>query len=113
MSTATEFFASGVITGASGVYHVIGRCGDLPVRVGDVFEKIAHPQEASKPAQLRVERIEAYQRSLDAMSPGLTGTIDLIGQGVQWLKPHCVLTVSSADENTEISTPAFESSNHV
>jgi len=91
MNSPREFIVSGVVVGASGVYHVIGRCGDLSIHVGDVFQQLEHPAEPNQQVQLTVDRIQAYERSFEELGSGMTGTLDLRGAGVERLRPHSIL----------------------
>lgn len=105
MSTqGKEFFIIGVVEGQH--CWAIGRCGDLPVRVGDVFDALykyeppasldAYAHKANRSngeihVALRVEAIQAYGREIDHLSPGMTGTLVLSGAGGQQLEADMVL----------------------
>lgn len=98
MSSLCEFIITGVVTGASGVFHVIGRCGDVSFKVGDVFDQIDHPGEGTRPVSLQVTKITAYQRSLEEIGTGMTASIDVVGEGVDLLRPKSVLVASQSRE---------------
>ncbi|QDU26921.1 hypothetical protein ETAA8_20050 [Anatilimnocola aggregata] len=98
MTNPCEFIVNGVVTGASQMFHVIGRCGDSSFRVGDVFDQLAFPGEEAQSVQLRVTRITAYQRSIDEIGWGMTATVDVEGSGVDQLRPRAVLVVSHPQE---------------
>lgn len=86
-------------------FTVIGRCGDVPIPVGDVFDEVfrnkrrRYPdelgdepvREVEKPASIRVVCIHAYQRSLQTMGRGMTGSLTLEGDGLQYLAPGWIL----------------------
>ncbi len=103
-----EFIVKGVVTGEPGRYMVIGRCGDEPIRVGDVFsclfryKKGTYPQDAEHPSKregeqrpidVRVRGLQAYDKDLNELGPGMTGSIWLEGQGVQQVQPGMVLGI--------------------
>lgn len=99
--TSAEFIVNGVVEGTQGRFHVMGRCGDEPIRVGDVFDGIRIPVAVAdivpaesgtfRPVSLVVERIQAYHRQLEELDAGMTGTIDLHGSGIELIVPGCVL----------------------
>lgn len=91
MNSICEFILHGVVTGESGEFHVIGRCGDVPIRVGDVFDQLRNEEELPRTIQLVIKCIHAYQKDLPELSPGMTATIDVVGEGLKWLKPLSVL----------------------
>ena len=82
-----EFIVEAIVTGASGRFTVIGRCGDTPIRVDDRFDAVyrykprRYPdemdddpvRESQEPAELKVECIHAYERSLPILGQGMTG----------------------------------------
>jgi hypothetical protein len=96
---ACEFIISGVTAGVAGVYHVVGRCGDVPLQVGDVFDQFDVASEPAHPVNLHISRIVAYQRSLEELGSGMTASLDVQGQGAELLRPHGVL-VASRPQNT-------------
>jgi hypothetical protein len=105
MSISIGFIVNGFVEGESGHFHVIGRCGDDPIRIGDIFDVIrpsSHSSllaegdaEGTRTIRLRVEHIQAYQRRLEELGSGMTGTIDLCGQGLEFVKPGSVLGSTS------------------
>jgi len=105
MTFAREFIVTGATAGGAGVYHVIGRCGDAMLRVGDIFDQIRHPLDGVKPTRLTVSKIEAYQRSLEELGAGMTAALDVEGEGVEFLRPNAVL-VSSPPSSGVIETTA-------
>ena len=79
---------------------VIGRCLRGPIRVGDAFSSIyrivdgrsRNPSRADiTPVLLRVDQIDAYQRSWTTLDEGLTAKITLSGDGLAALSPGHVL----------------------
>ncbi len=86
-------------------FTVLGRCGDVPIPVGDVFDAVYRDKrrrypdelgeepvrEVEKPAAIRVVCIHAYQRSLQTMGRGMTGSLTLEGDGLQSLAPGWIL----------------------
>lgn len=97
------FVVDGIVDGAS--LTVIGRCGDAPIHVGEVFDAVyrnkrrRYPdelgdepvREAEKPAAIRVVCIHAYERSLTTLGEGMTGSLTLAGDGLQYLAPGWIL----------------------
>ena len=95
MHDQPEFIVKGIVEGESGRLHVIGRCGDRPIRVDDRFDCIYRnkpresPLDAGRPpvrivekmVALRVACIHAYQRSLPELGQGMTGSLALEGEG--------------------------------
>lgn len=107
----TVFLVDGTVEGEQN--HVIGRCGESPLRLGDVFtvvcryrrretlEDFATPPEVLKtcPVSLRVAGIQAYGRSLDELGPGMTGSLVLSGDGMGRIGSGVVLEASMFTEN--------------
>jgi hypothetical protein len=104
-----EFIVAGVVEGQH--FTVIGRCGDAPIHVGDTFDAVYRykrrrrpdelgdepVREVEKPAAIRVVCIHAYDLSLDTMNRGLTGSLALEGDGLQYLAPGWILGRRSTD----------------
>ena len=100
-----QFFLDGYVTGMSGRHTVIGRNGDVPIRLGDIFTVVAryHPRrypddydkrpevEAKKDVELRVRWLHAYDQELDELGEGMTGSVALEGEGAEHLGPGWVL----------------------
>lgn len=101
MINTCEFILSGFMAGVSGVSHLIGRCGDLPIQRGEVFDQLHNRGESIRPIKLTVTRIEAYQREWEELGPGMTAKIDVVGEGVEWIRPHSVLLASHHNSNGE------------
>ncbi len=72
----------------------LGRCGDVPFRIGDTFNYVyqySDPKTSPeydvvyrelifiKPVSLTVQKIEAYRTLLQEMGQGMTGWIELTG----------------------------------
>jgi hypothetical protein len=88
--------------------HVIGRCGEMPIHVGDVFDFVVnykprkYPDEVGEPpvlvretsVALRVAHIHAYESCLDELGQGMTGALVLDGDGLQHVAPGAVLEQS-------------------
>jgi hypothetical protein len=94
------FIVRHTVQDASGRLHVMGRCGDEPIRVGDVFGVLRVPDRvvndkpsvgAPRVVQLKIVGIQAYQRSLNELGGGMTGTIDLEGFGADGLVADAIL----------------------
>src|SRR5271156_6297862 len=80
-------------------FTVLGRCGDAPIHVGEVFDAVyrnkqrRYPdelgdepvREVEKPAAIRVVCIHAYEMSLKALGEGMTGSLTLEGDGLQYI----------------------------
>ena len=98
-----EFIVSGLVQGDHST--VIGRCGDLPIRVDDTFDtlyrykRMKYPDEfdqepiieAKCSVNLRVTCVHALGRSLDALGEGMTGSLALEGDGLEKIAPGWVL----------------------
>ncbi|MFI5457233.1 MAG: hypothetical protein ACHRXM_17445 [Isosphaerales bacterium] len=98
-----EFIVDGFVQGER--FTVIGCCGDAPIQVGDVFDAVyrnkrrRYPdelgdepvREVEKPAAIRVVCIHAYERSLNTLGEGMTGSLTLEGDGLQYLAPGWIL----------------------
>ena len=116
-----EFIVVGFVQGEH--FTVIGRCGDVPIHVGDVFDAVfrykrrRYPdelgdepvREVEKPAAIRVVCIHAYERSLKTLGEGMTGSLTLEGDGLQYLAPGWILgrkseVPSTADRGSEPAT---------
>ena len=106
--STTEFIVDGWVPGNSGRFTIVGRCGDEPIRVGDVFDAVfrykprRYPdemglepiREVERSASLRVESISAYQESLDELGQGMTGSLVVTGDGMGQISPGWVLGAS-------------------
>jgi hypothetical protein len=100
-------------------FTVVGRCGDRPIHVGDVFDAVyrykrrRYPdelgdepiREIEKPAAIRVISIHAYERCLQALGEGMTGSLTLEGGGPQYLAPGWIL-----GQKSESPSPANQGS---
>jgi hypothetical protein len=98
-----EFIVVGVVKGEH--FTVLGRCGGVSIRVGDIFDAVyrnkrrRYPaelgdepvREVEKPAAIHVVCIHAYERSLDTLGEGMTGSLTLEGYGLQYLAPGWIL----------------------
>lgn len=104
------FLVEGTVEGEQA--HVIGRCGDFAIRLGDVFtivcryrsrqtlEDFATPPEMLKrcPVSLCVTEIRAYGRRLDDLGPGMTGSLVLSGEGMGRIGPGAVLEAAAPSQ---------------
>jgi hypothetical protein len=63
------------------------------------------------PVKLRVERVETYQRQLPTLGRGMTGTIDLRGEGLNRVIPGAVLGVPARGEVTQPPAQAAQQTN--
>jgi hypothetical protein len=100
-----EFIVKDAVSGDTGHLSVIGRCGDVPIQVGDRFDVVydykphRFPEESGrmpvrhqeKPVSLRVVCIHAYQRSLPELGEGMTGSLALEGDGADQVRPGWIL----------------------
>jgi hypothetical protein len=100
MLNQVGFIVRHTVPDTSGSVHVIGRCGDEPIRVGDTFSVLHVPDRvashepsvsAARAVHLRIVGIQAYQKSLNELGGGMTGTIDLEGPGAESLVPDAIL----------------------
>jgi hypothetical protein len=94
----------------------LGRCGDVPIHVGDVFDVVyrnkrrRYPdemgddpiREVEKPAAIRVVGIHAYERCLKTLGQGMTGSLTLEGDGLQYLAPGWILGRKSEVSRTRV-----------
>ena len=124
MNRNIEFYVSGEVSGASGHYHVIGRCGEDAIRVGDVFTAVYQYPTATvengaeweprrldeQPIQLRVDAIHAYEHCLKELGTGMTGSLDLSGVGAERVYDSSVLGLSPAP-NSPTATPVNSARN--
>ncbi len=115
-----QFIVAGFVHGER--FTVIGRCGDLPIHVGDRFDaayrykRRRYPdemgdepvREVEKPAAIRVVSIHAYEMCLPTLGEGMTGSLTLEGDGLQYLAPGWILGQKSASPSSvdQISEPA-------
>jgi hypothetical protein len=102
-------------------FTVVGRCGDMAIHVGDAFDAVyryrqrRYPdelgddpiREEEKPADIRVISIHAYERCLQTMGEGMTGSLTLEGDGLQYLAPGWIL-----GRKTESSSPIDQVTEH-
>ena len=95
------FLVKEIVADSDTYYHLMGRCCDFPIHVGDSFEVVYAATKsvgrdypglgAAGRVKLRVERIEAYQRQLEMLGEGMTGMIDVRGEGLDRVEPGAVL----------------------
>jgi hypothetical protein len=111
------FIVDGIVDGES--LTVIGRCGDAPIHVGEVFDAVyrnkrrRYPdelgdepvREVEKPAAIRVVCIHAYEKSLTTLGEGMTGSLALDGDGLQYLAPGWILGRRSDSPVAESQVP--------
>jgi hypothetical protein len=114
----TEFIVDGWVSGTSGRFTILGRCGDEPIHVGDVFDAVfrykprRYPDELGlEPirdvehcASLRVESISAYQESLDELGQGMTGSLVVSGEGLGHIAPGWVLGAKNGTTSNSVGT---------
>jgi len=111
MAADIGFIIEYVVSDTGNHFHAIGRCGEFPIQVGDEFHKVYAPSVVlrntyqglgeSSQVNLRVERIQAYQHQLPKLGQGMTGTIDLCGEGLNKVIPGAVLAIPARREGTE------------
>lgn len=109
MNTPIEFIVNGFLTGFAGEQRIIGRCGDVSLRVGDVFDSLRSNAESAKSVHLEVIAIQAYGRNLQELGFGMTGAIDVRGEGIGSITPSCVLFGAIQDENRDSAVAAAAS----
>jgi len=93
------FIVRHIVQGEPGCIHVVGRCGDQPLRQGDVFDIVHLPARINDepslgpahPVRLSIIGIQSYERSLSELGGGMTGTINLEGSGAESLVPGAIL----------------------
>ena len=99
-------------------FNVLGRCGDTLIHVGEVFDAVYRykrrsrdelgdepVREVEKPAAIRVVCIHAYERSLKALGEGMTGSLTLEGEGLQYIAPGWILGRKSENPPAESQVP--------
>ena len=100
-----EFVISGVVCEERNRLTLIGRNGDTLIRLDETFDALLRYRrrrsaaeygeepvvEVEKPVHLRVVGIRAYERDLDALGQGMTGSIVVEGEGLKSLAPGWVL----------------------
>jgi hypothetical protein len=74
-----------------GPWKVIGRVYKDVLRVGATFTSIVRADGSSHRVELRIIRIEAYRRDLDAADEGLTALITVSGHGGEWMEDRSIL----------------------
>jgi len=115
------FIVDGFVQGDR--FNVVGRCGDLPIRVGELFDAVYRykrrsrdqlgddpVREVEKPAAIRVVCVHAYERSLKALGEGMTGSLSLEGEGLQFIAPGWILGRKS--ESTAPESHVLHSASH-
>ncbi len=110
-----QFIVVGIVRGEQ--FSALGRCGGVPIRVGDIFDAVYRYKhrrspdqlgdepirEVEKPTAIRVVCIHAYDRSLKMLGQGATGSLVLEGDGLQYLAPGWILGCKS--ETSTVATP--------
>ncbi len=122
MADPITFIVNGIVADDDTFFHAIGRCGDSVIRIGDVFDTMLVPVRPSDKTQLgppqtvslRVERIQAYQRQLDELGIGMTGTIDLRGNANRAVVPGTILATAVGSQvlmaPADLNSPLSEDS---
>lgn len=100
MIAPIEFIVNGFVAGFAGELRVIGRCGDVSIRAGDIFSKLRDRIDGTKDIHLEVVALEAYGRDLQELGFGMTGALQVRGPGVELIRPSSVLLGTTADEAT-------------
>lgn len=113
MIAPTEFIVNGFVEGFAGELRIMGRCGDASIRLGDVFDKLRDQVDGMKAVSLEVVAIQAYGRSLTELGMGMTGTIDVRGEGVQLLRPSSVLVAGTSNQNSSDDAALASAVEHV
>jgi hypothetical protein len=111
-----QFIVVDVVHGEQ--FTIIGRCGDKPIRVGEEFDAVYRykrrsraelgdepVREVEKPAAIRVVCIHAYERSLKALGEGMTGSLTLEGEGIQYIAPGWIVGRKSENPAAESQLP--------
>jgi hypothetical protein len=94
---SSPYFIVHSVTMADGVALVDGRLGEEALRIGHLFVRSFSStsawtkREDGVPCALVVQAIEAYQRKLDELSPGMTARLSLAGSHLSAVKPTSVI----------------------
>lgn len=64
---------------------VPGRVHEGTIRIGSIFTSVSELSADSPAIQLRVDKIAAYGHSLDELPEGMTGELQLSGEGMESL----------------------------
>lgn len=107
MSSLTlEFIIAGTAAGLTDDrLTVIGRNGDVSLHVNERFQALyrykprRYPDELGEPpvrdsekaVSLRIVAIHAYEREVESLGEGMTGSLELEGEGLRSLAPGWVL----------------------
>lgn len=84
---------------------LVGRCGDFPIRKGDVLHAVyryktgRYPEEMADapirldqtPVRLEISEIQTHNLSLDLLGQGMTAAIFVRGDGLDRLAPGWVI----------------------
>lgn len=107
-----EFVVVGQVSGSELLQEpyrtLIGQCGNAAIRVGDHFDAIAQYDEpktladyARDPVEIRRDRVDlvvrhirAYERDRDVLERGMTGSLVVVGTGLDKLRENCSLLAS-------------------
>ncbi|MCE9605582.1 MAG: hypothetical protein K8U03_11875 [Planctomycetia bacterium] len=128
MNRNLEFTVSGLVDeGPTEFLHVVGRCGDVALRIGDVFESMyRYSFNTSKdgsetatridpqPIRLEIKAITAYEHDLKELGSGMTGRLSLSGSGSDLVQTRCVLGLPisvAQDPLSSIPMPTHSSAN--
>lgn len=104
-----EFYVSGSVTGESGLLSIIGRAGEMPVRTGAEFRAIMKEKPRSYPVGLespreietfknllvRVQAVELYGKTVDALPANSTGVLRCSDCSVDLVPGGWILTDQS------------------
>ena len=112
MDASCEFIVSGIVTGESGVFHVIGRCGDVSIRIGETFATLQDKSNQCRKIRIRVDGIQAYGRGFEQLGPGMTGTLDVSGEGVDSIAPGSVLVAATTNQTQIAQAESVKAGQH-
>jgi hypothetical protein len=115
------FIVDGVVLGER--FTVLGRGGDAPIYIGEVFDAVYRNKrrhypddlgdepvrEVERPAAIRVVCIHAYERSLNALGEGMSGSLTLEGEGLQYIAPGWTLGRKSESLASKFQFPHSKS----
>lgn len=101
-----SFVVGNIVSEEDKELTILGRCGDIPLRLGDKFymvfcyerggiESIGQPKQVVKqyPIELEIKEIFSYDYFLDELGQGMTGRLKLSGNGLDKIEERDILSL--------------------